>query len=169
MFCQSRMKSGRRHRVLIVSFVLLVALSSMQAGLIPAFRSAFALEGEKVSAETNKKLTFASAQYDLILSLIEEKNFDGIEAEWKKVLDLKLGEEYEAPIAESLLTIGYKLYKAKQIPLAQKLMDDSLASPVPFSKKDKADILRFKAVLYRDAGDLDSAVKAVRQAHALNP
>jgi tetratricopeptide (TPR) repeat protein len=102
-------------------------------------------------------------QYDMIFLLIQNKNFDQVEAEWRKVLDQKLGAKYEKQIADSLLDIVYKLSEAKQFLLAQKLLDQSLAA-APFSNKSKADILRFKALLYKESGDLDNAIKTMQQA-----
>jgi Cdc6-like AAA superfamily ATPase len=64
------------------------------------------------------------------------------------------------------LTISYKLSQAKQLSLAQKILSESL-SAVAFSKNNKADILRFQAYLYKEAGDLNSAIDTLRQASEL--
>ncbi len=105
-------------------------------------------------------------QHETILLLIDSKTFDRVESEWKTVLDLQLGAKYEGAIADSLLTIGYKLLEAKQLPLAQKLLDESLAA-VPFSNKSKANILKFKAYLFKEAGDYDNAIKTIKLANEL--
>ena len=118
------------------------------------------------ASETVNKLKIASMQHDLILLLIESKDFGRVESEWKKVLDLKLNEKYEGAIAQSLLMICYKLSEAKQYSLALGLMDESL-SAVAFSNKNAADILRLKAYLYKEAGNLDLAIETLRQASEL--
>jgi len=105
-------------------------------------------------------------QHETILLLIDSKTVDRVESEWKTVLDLQLGAKYEAAIADSLLTIGYKLLEAKQLPLAQKLLDESLAA-VPFSNKSKTNVLKFKAYLFKEAGDYDNAIKTVKLANEL--
>ena len=105
-------------------------------------------------------------QHELILYLIEKQDFDSIESEWKKVLDLKLGAEYEDPVAKSLVIISYKLLDAKRSALGLKLIDASLMA-MPFSNKSKSDIFACKAALHRELRDLDSAIKAMRQARDL--
>ena len=62
--------------------------------------------------------------------------------------------------------ICYKLSEAKQYSLAQDLMDESL-SAVAFGNNSAADIFRLKAYVYKEAGDLDSAIEALRKASEL--
>ncbi len=166
MFSQTKPNGRKHHRILLFSFAIVAALGLMQSITVSAFQSPPALTEEKPNSETLKKLKIASMQHDLILLLIENKNFDRVDLEWRKVLDLRLGDKYENAIAQSLLTIAYKLSEAKQLSLAQMILDESL-STVPFSNKDKADIFRFKAYLSKEAGDLDSAIKALRLASEL--
>jgi len=166
MFSITKISSRGRHRLLIFSFALISVLVSLQTGMLSAFESFPAPEGERLSPEIQKKLNLASVQHELILLLIERQNFDKVELEWRKVLDLRLGAAYEGLIADSLLQVGYKLSEAKKLLLAQKLLDESLAA-VPFSNGSKVDIFRFKAYLYKEAGDLDSAIKAFQQAREL--
>jgi hypothetical protein len=155
----------RNNRKILLFAFLIVAL----AGCIRPNIS-FALHPAELAddggSDIQKKLKTASVQHELILLLIENKAYDQVEVEWKKVLDLKLGTRYEAPIASSLLTIGYKLYEAKQLVVAQKLMDASLAS-VPFANKSRADIFKFKAFLFKEAGDLENAIRSMRIASDL--
>jgi len=152
-----------RYGLLVLCFLLVTAPGSMQAGVVFDSESALAGKPEKTDSEAQRKLTVASMQHELILLLIESRSYDRVQPEWKKVLDLKLGARYEGAIAESLLTIGYKLLEAKQVPLAQQILDDSL-STMPFSNKNKADILRFKAYLFKESGDLENAIRTLRLA-----
>jgi tetratricopeptide (TPR) repeat protein len=164
MFSRARIHMRGQCRRLIFSFLIAVALGSAQSRMAYSFQSSPAAEIS--NSETIKKLKVASMQHDLILLLIENKSFDTIESEWKKVLDLKLGSKYEGAIAESVLAIAFKLSVVNQLPLAQRILDESLAS-VPFSSKDKSDIWRLKAYLYKEAGDLDSAIQAMKRASEL--
>ena len=116
--------------------------------------------------DTNRKLKIASNQHEVILLLIESRSFDKIEQEWKKVLDLELGGKFESPVAQSIENIALRLSDAKQMSLALKLLDESLAS-VPFGCQNKADIFKLKAYLYKESGDLDSAIQAYRRASEL--
>jgi tetratricopeptide (TPR) repeat protein len=97
---------------------------------------------------------------------IESGNYDRIEFEWKKVLDLRLGGKYEGAVAQSLLTIAYKLSEAKQLALAQRILDYTLAE-VSFSNKNKADILKLEAYLFKEAGELEKAIETYRKANEL--
>ena len=147
------------HKILLAMFLALVALGPVQTCI-------FAFQSASTSAPTPdemKKLRVAAAQHDLILMLIEDKSFDQVETEWKKVLELKLGVRFEGQIADSLLAIAYKLYEEKQLALAQQILDASL-STVPFSNQNKSDILKLKATIYKDSGDLDDAVRTMRYA-----
>jgi tetratricopeptide (TPR) repeat protein len=154
MFNQPNKNLRVHHKILLLLSLIVVAPGSVRT-------TAFAFQSSPTAEE--KKLQVASMQYDMIFLLIQNKNFDQVEAEWRKVLDQKLGAKYEKQIADSLLDILYKLSEAKQFLLAQKILDESLAA-VSFSNKSKADILRFKALLYKDSGDLDSAIKTMQQA-----
>jgi hypothetical protein len=166
MFSKTKIIPGGYGRKLLLSFLFLAALGCIQTGVVSAFQSAPAVEEDRAASDIQKKLKTASMQHELILLLIENKAFDQVEMEWKKVLDLRLSAKYEGAIAQSLLTIGYKLYEARQFPLAQKILDASLAT-VPFGNKNRADIFKFKALLFKEMGDLDSAIRTMRLASEL--
>jgi tetratricopeptide (TPR) repeat protein len=165
MFSQTKFDLRRYSKALVFSFIVVAFVGSCQTSGVFAQPST-AEEAGQSRSEILKKLEIASMQHDLILLLIENNSFDRVESEWQKVLDLGLNGKYEGAIAQSLLTISYKLSEAKQIPLAQRILDESLPA-VGFSNKNRADILRFKAYLYKEAGDLDSAIDTLRRASEL--
>jgi hypothetical protein len=165
MYNKTKISSRGRRQMLASLFAIFAAFALMQTGMISAFDASAALEG-KLSPDAMKKVKIAGMQHALIMLLIEKRDFEGIEPEWKKVLDLKLGAEFEGPIAKSLVMISYSLLDEKRCALAQKLLDESL-SVVPFSDKSKADIFACKAALYKESGDLDSAINAMRIARKL--
>jgi hypothetical protein len=162
MIDKIKIGSKARQKIMVCLFAVVAALGFMQVDGLAAFESAPAIGGEKISPEIRKKIEFAATQHDLILLLIQTKDFSSVESEWKMVLDLKLGAEYENLVAQSLRIITEKLLEAKQFPLALQLLDASL-SMAPFSNGNKADIYRHKAALYKETGDLDSAIKAMKQ------
>jgi hypothetical protein len=166
MVNKATIDSKGRRSILVLFFAIFAAFGLMQTGLLSAFQASPTLEGEKPSPEVKKKLKIAGMQHDLILDLIAKQDFDSIEPEWKIVLDIKLGAEFEDPVAKSLVTISYNLLDAKRPALALKLIDESLLA-APFSNKSKSDIFACKAALYRALGDLDSAIKTMRQAREL--
>ena len=152
---------------MVIFFLVISALGFIQANIAIAVQPLDAVS-EEAGPEAQKKLKTASMQHELILLLIENKTFDQVESQWKKVLDLRLNAKYyEGAIAQSLLMIGYKLFEAKQFVPAQKIMDASLAS-VPFTSGNKADIFKFKAALYKEMGDLDNAIRFMRLASELS-
>ncbi len=165
MFGQKKISSKRNFRAFLLPLIMAAVVGFFQTNGLLALQSSTAEEAPSGS-ETLKKLKVASMQHDLILLLIEGDNFERIESEWRKVLDLGLNGRYESAIAQSLLTISYKLSEAKQISLAQKILDESV-SAVAFSNTSLADIFRFKAYLYKEAGDLDSAIDTLRRASEL--
>ena len=169
MFNKAEIKLGRRTKLLAFSLIILAVLGFTQTAMLFGFSAAAPAEivMEEVSeSETINKLKVASMQHDLILLLVERGDFDRVELEWRKVLDLGLSEKYEGAIAQSILMICYKLAEANQLALAQSLMDESL-STVAFSNKSAADIFRLKAYVYKEAGDLDAAIDALRRASEL--
>ena len=125
------------------------------------------VEDSETSLEVLQKIKIAYYEHELILLLIDDKQFDKIELELKKIFDLKLGDKYEGALAKSLLTIAFKLSEAEQLDLANKILDDGLAN-VNFSNQSKSEILRFKAYLFKEAGDIDSAIEAITLAEELN-
>ena len=161
-----KMISRKSGRILVIFFLVISALGFIQANIAIAVQPLDAVS-EEAGPEAQKKLKTASMQHELILLLIENKTFDQVELQWKKVLDLRLNARYEGAIAQSLLMIGYKLFEAKQFVPAQKIMDASLAS-VPFTSGNKADIFKFKAALYKEMGDLDNAIRFMRLASELS-
>ena len=165
MFNRTKIYPRRRLKLLAFSLIILAVSGFTQTGMLLGFSPAAAVE-EVSSSETLTKLKIASMQHDLILLLIESNDFDRMEPEWRKVLELELSEKYESAIAQSLLMICYKLSEANQFSLALTVMDESL-SAVAFSNKSAADILRLKAYLYKEAGDLDAAIETLREASEL--
>ncbi len=167
MFNQTKINTRRHPKLLAFSLIVLAVSGFVQTGMLFGFAPAAAVVEESDSgSEMLSKLKIASMQHDLILLLIERNDFSRVELEWRKVLDLRLSEKYESAVAQSLLMICYKLSEAKQLPLAHVLMDESLAA-VAFSNKSAADILRLKAYIYKEAGDLDSAIDTLRKASEL--
>ncbi len=167
MFNQAKLNLRRHLKLLVFSLVILAVSGFTQTGMLLGFSPAATVIAEETSvSETINKLKIASMQHDLILLLIESNDFDRVEPEWRKVLDLELNEKYESAIAQSLLMICYKLSEAKQLSMALSIIDESL-SAVAFSNKSAADILRFKAYLYKEAGDLDAAIETLREASEL--
>jgi hypothetical protein len=146
--------------------MILILSGFTQTGLLFGFPPPVTVMQEDSGSETLDKLKIASMQHDLILLLVERSDFDRVKPEWEKVLDLGLSVKYESAIAQSLLMICYKLSEANQLSLAQSIMDESL-STVAFSSKSAADIYRLKAYVYKEAGDLDSAIDALQRASEL--
>jgi tetratricopeptide (TPR) repeat protein len=165
MFSRTKINPGRRLKPLAFSLIILAVSGFTQTGMLWGSPPA-AIAEETSSSETLTKLKIASMQHDLILLLIESNDFDRVEPEWRKVLELELSDTYESAIAQSLLMICYKLSEANQFSLALSIIDESLAA-VAFSNKSAADILRLKAYLYKEAGDLDAAIETLREASEL--
>ena len=166
MFSQAKANLRRHLRLLVFSLVILAVSGFTQPSVLFGFPPAATVTEEDSSSETLNRLNIASMQHDLILLLIESNDFDRVEAEWGKVLDLELSEKYEGAIAQSVLTICYKLSEAKQFSMALNIIEESLAA-VAFSNKSAADILRLKAYIYKESGDLDSAIETLRKATEL--
>ena len=166
MFNRTKINLRRHLKLLAFSFGILAVSGFTQIDMLWGFSPAATVVEEAPSSETLNKLKIASMQHDLILLLIESNDFDRVELEWRKVLDLELSEKYESAIGQSLLMICYKLSEANQLSLALSIIDESL-SAVAFSNKSAADILRLKAYLYKEAGDLDAAIETLREASEL--
>jgi len=166
MISQTKVNLRRHLKLLACMLVILAVPGSAQTGMLFGLTPAATAMEEDSSSETLNKLKIASMQHDLILLLIESNDFDRVELEWIKVLDLGLSEKYEGAIAQSLLTICFTLAEANRLSLALNIMDESL-STVAFSNKSAADILRLKAYVYKEAGDLDSAIDTLRKASDL--
>ena len=166
MLSQAKVNLRKYLGLLAFSLVFLAVSGFMQRGMLFGFPPAATMTEEASNSETLNKLKIASMQHDLILLLIDRNDLDRVQLEWRKVLDLQLSEKYEDAIAQSLLMICYRLSQANQLPLAHSLMDESFAA-VAFSNRSAADILRLKAYLYKEAGDLDSAIDTLRQASEL--
>ena len=147
MFSQTTINLRRHLKLLASSFIILAMLGSSRIDTLFAWTPTAALE-EDSGSETLNTLKIASMQHDLILLLIESRDFDRVESEWRKVLDLGLSEKYESAIAQSLLMICFKLTEVDQLSLALSLMDESF-SAVAFSNKSASDILRLKAYVYQ--------------------
>ena len=141
MFNGTKIDLRRRLKLLAFSLIILAVSGFTQTGMLWGFSPAAIVEEETSNSETLNKLKIASMQHDLILLLIESNDFDRVDPEWGKVLELELSEKYESAIAQSLLMICYKLSEASQFSLALSIIDESLAT-IAFSNKSAADILR---------------------------
>lgn len=146
---------------------LLLALGVLTCSLAaaPVELQGQAADQKEISPETVKKLKIAWAQHEMIMLLIENKSFDKVLPELQKILDLKLTGKYEDAVVKSTIAIANKLAEAKQLDLAHKALDEAMLAVA--SNASKANLLRFKAYLFKEAGAVAAAIETFRRANEL--
>lgn len=145
--------------------IVLVLFFGTPAGAISYSEFLVQAPGQDVKTETIKKLNYAFAQHEMIMLLIQNKNFAEVLPEVVKILELNLPPKYEERVAKSLVGIAYKLLEVKQSSLGHKVLDEGLRSLS--LNGNKANILRFKAILYKEEGELEAAIETFRRANEL--
>lgn len=125
---------------------------------MPAY--GFSTEGVQLSID--QKISIAEKQHEIAKLLIKDGQFERVLPEIRKILDLNLQGEDEELVAKSSSFIAYQLAEAKQILLAHRLVDETLARMKQGG--NIAALLKIKAALYSKEGKLQKAIDTLEQA-----
>jgi tetratricopeptide (TPR) repeat protein len=125
---------------------------------VPAY--GFSVEGALLSVE--QKISIAEKQHEIAKLLIKDGQFDRVLPEMRKILDLNLQGEDEELVAKSSSFIAYQLAESKQVGLAHRLLDETVARMK--QRENVAALLKIKAYLFKSEGNLQKAIQTLQQA-----
>jgi hypothetical protein len=160
-------KPGRHRgtRLLLLLLVLLVVPSfptsarsqtSQQSGAAIAVLTEQQIEQLELTAYT---------QHEIVKELIKQGRFDLVLPEMRKIFALNLPDTEEDKIAESACLVAMMLVDAKRTGLAHNVLDEAYAHMN--RNTDRAAILKIKAKVYKEEGNVKMALETMQQALAL--
>lgn len=113
----------------------------------------------------NAKLAAAATHYEIAQLKLESGEYDAVLAEIQKILDLNFSTENEGVLTLSVLNLSEELLNADQHGLARQAVDASLKAVD--QQENQFMLLMFKARVFRDEGETDSALEIYRSAQKL--
>jgi tetratricopeptide (TPR) repeat protein len=120
---------------------------------------------QQTDKQVQQTLLSGFAQVEIVKGLVEQGRFDQVLPEMRKLFALDLPDNEEHRIAESAAVIANLLVERKQFALAHQVLDEAFTRMN--RNTDKASVLKIKAWVYKEEGQLDKAVETYDQALAL--
>jgi tetratricopeptide (TPR) repeat protein len=123
---------------------------------------AYGFYAEGVQLSVDQKISIAEKQHEIAKLLIKDGQFERVLPEMRKILDLNLQGEDEELVAKSSSFIAYQLAESKQLILAHRLLDETLARMK--LGENIAALLKIKAYLFKSEGKLQKAIETLERA-----
>jgi tetratricopeptide (TPR) repeat protein len=143
------------------AFAFAVLIGLLLAGPVTP-TSAYGFFAEGVQLSVDQKISIAEKQHEIAKLLIKDGQFERVLPEMRKILDLNLQGEDEELVAKSSSFIAYQLAESKQVVLAHRLLDETLARMK--QRENVAALLKIKAYLFKSEGKLQKAIETLERA-----
>jgi|WetSurMetagenome_2_1015567.scaffolds.fasta_scaffold02364_8 tetratricopeptide (TPR) repeat protein len=138
---------------------ILFLLMAILAPTVPATSQ------ESPAQALGKTRNMAEMQHEIVMLLIQKKEYEKALGEAAKIFDMKWPIDQEPLLLKELLFISDKLLQEKQAPLAVRLLDSN--SKVFRTNASQVSILKEKGYLYKSLNEADKALECFRQAQLL--
>lgn len=120
---------------------------------------------ESPAQALGKIRSMAESQHEIVMLLIQKKDYEQSLAEAAKIFDMKWPVDQEPLLVKELLFISDKLLQEKQAPLALRLVESN--ARVFKTNASQVSILKEKGYLYKSMNQLDKSIECFRQAQEL--
>lgn len=107
------------------------------------------------------KLRYAGAQHEIISILINEGQYSRVPAEFQKIAELNFAAENEELVVAEVWWIIERLRAVGQTKIALNVIDTALSHTT--TGDSKYNLWMFKGKVFKDAGQLQEAIRAFRQ------
>lgn len=111
------------------------------------------------------KKAIAVSQHELLVLLIDKGQYDKLQPELQKILDLKFTDKHEKYVVDEILILSELLSKKNQHKLALQLADMGLGSLR--EKESQARLFKEKGFIYKQLGLPDKAMEMFEKGKAL--
>lgn len=116
---------------------------------------------ENIQLSDDQALSIAEKQFDIIMLLIKEGQFDQVLPEMRKILDLNLQGKYEEAVAMAASLIANSLAENNQYALGHQLLDETLDRML--LKENIVKLLEIQAYLYKEEGKWGKARETIER------
>jgi len=124
-----------------------------------------AMSQESPAQALGKTRSMAEMQHEIVMLLIQKKEYEQALAEAAKIFDMKWPVDQEPLLMKELRVISDKLLQEKQAPLALRLVESN--SRVFKTNASQVSILKEKGYLYKSMNQVDKSIDCFRQAQEL--
>jgi tetratricopeptide (TPR) repeat protein len=145
--------------ITILGGAILFFLIAILAPNVPA------VSQESPAQALGKTRSMAEMQHEIVMLLIQKKDYEQALVEAAKIFDMKWPVDQEPLLLKELLFISDKLLQEKQASLALRLLDSN--SKVFKTNAGQVSILKEKGYLYKSMNEADKALECFRQAQQL--
>jgi tetratricopeptide (TPR) repeat protein len=121
------------------------------------------LRGQTSDFEKTRKI--AAIQHEMVINLIEKKEFAKAAEEANKIFQLKWPDDLETVLKDELLRLSGLFHHSEQNAVALQLVEKNLG--IFKSAGNRADLLKEKAYLHELKGEHDKALQCLREAKEL--
>ena len=155
----------RRHRLLLLLLVLLVVPSLPTGARAQATQQSGAAAAELTVQQIEQLELTAYTEHEIVTELIKQGRFDLVLPEMRKIFSLNLPDSEEGKIALSACLIAKLLVESKRTGLAHNVLDEGYVRMN--HNVDRAAILKIKAGVYNEEGNVKMALETMQRALAL--
>ena len=135
---------------------ILLFLMAIHASAVPATSQ------ESPAQALGKIRSMAESQHEIVMLLIQKKEYEQSLVEAAKIFDMKWPVDQEPLLLKELKLISDKFLQEKQAPLALRLLESN--AKVFKTNAGQVYILKEKGYLYKSMNETDKAVECFRQA-----
>ncbi len=113
------------------------------------------------------KLRIAASSHEIILALLENFAYDEILPEYRKILELDLGSDYENAMVQGAWVIVETLRENEQFALGHKIVTETLKKTS--RSESRFNLLLLRGKIFKQQGQVEEALDAFREAQKYAP
>lgn len=147
----------------IVRIVVSVVLSVIFVAATPAIASAAFQADASVTLDKTKSM--AEAQHEIVVLLIQKKEFEKAASEANKIFELKWPEDQEPLLVKEMRNLTDQFLRSGQAPLGVKLIERNFGR---FKKSaSQAALWKEMGYLYKSMNEIDKSIDCFKKARDL--
>jgi tetratricopeptide (TPR) repeat protein len=143
---------------LVVLFMFNPALALSYEGQAASAPSA----GTPSQQELDRMTLIAETQHEIVKLLIARGQYGRVVTEVKKILELKLPEQFEEAVAKSASQIAGMLIEKQQFAVAHEVLDEALKRMK--LNENKANLFMIQGYTFKSEGKLEKALESLEKA-----
>ncbi len=144
-----------------------IAVAALLAVILLEANPALALRASQADASVSleKTKSLAEAQHEIVLLLIQKKEYEKAASEANKIFDLKWPGEQEALLVKELCNLTDQFLRSGQAPLGVKLIERNFSR---FKKSSsQAALWKEMGYLYKSMNQIDKSIDCFKKARDL--
>ncbi len=143
----------------------MAVLSPLLLGAAQSPRQEGTEQAQPSDPRVERMLSIAESQYEIVKLLIQQRRFERVLPEMRKIFELNLPIRYDEAVAKSASLAAHLLVESRQFALAHEVLNE--AFPRIREVQNQASLLKIQAYVYKSEGKLEAALDTLERAVAL--